>query len=246
MRELCEAGEKGEGGVSSIDLRCADIGAVIKTVAPESVALVVADPPWDYQNWTDAKQGAAAHYYDGLSMYHIAAHLAHTYDLAMPNAYMAVWCTFPKLAEWISHFNVFQRGGWEYITGAVWGKTNGLGIGFHVRGDAELVLLYKKGAPKPQATTSNLWLAPRIGHSEKPQKALRALLELATQPGDLVLDVYAGASASMARACRALGRDYVGAEIDPARHNEAMLRLSQQEMFGLHQEQALTPQAVGS
>lgn len=215
--------------MSSIDLRCEDIGAVLKTVEAGSVAFVHADPPWGYGMNTLRSEAWCA--YDSLSEIEIAAHLRAAYDKAQDNAYLVIWCTFPKLGEWMSTFNSFQRGGWEYVTGGAWGKINGLGVGVHFRGDAELVLLYRKGNPKPGGTAgSNLWLAPRIGHSEKPQKALRALLGLATHPGDLVLDVYAGASGSMAKACRSLGRDYLGAEIDPARHSAAMLALHQQEM----------------
>jgi DNA modification methylase len=42
--------------------------------------------------------------------------------------------------------------------------------------------------------------------------------------GCLVLDLYAGL-APMARACKATGRDYLGAEIDPERHRHAMAKL---------------------
>ena len=43
--------------------------------------------------------------------------------------------------------------------------------------------------------------------------------------GGRVLDLYAG-FAPMARACRIEGRQYVGAEIEPARHAEALCRLA--------------------
>jgi N6-adenosine-specific RNA methylase IME4 len=214
-----------------IDLRCEDVGLMLKSLPDECAPLITADPPWRYSDGgRDSARGVASNHYDGLPMEFISAHLGKTYRVAAQNAYLAVWCTFPMLHEWILHFNVFHREGWEYITGGAWGKTNGLGVGHHFRGDAEVVLLYKKGTPKPLATTSNLWLAPRIGHSEKPQRALRALVAMAVPQGGLVVDLYAGSSASMARACRALGRSYVGAELDPGRHAEAMQRMSQQEM----------------
>jgi len=52
----------------------------------------------------------------------------------------------------------------------------------------------------------------------------RAMLRQWTQPGDLVLDLYAG-MAPLARACRDEGRAYLGAEIDRDRWGEAMDRL---------------------
>lgn len=125
-------------------------------------------------------------------------------------------------------------GAWRPVTGGAWGKTNGLGVGFHTRGDAEPWLLYVKGSVRPQGHLSNLCLSPRVGHSEKAQGPLRDIVRNYSRPGDLVLDLYAGSSASLARACRATGRRYAGAEIDEARHAEALQRLrldEQADMF---------------
>jgi hypothetical protein len=240
-----------------ISLYRADVGELLASLPQWGlpVDFVHLDPPWQYRNFSDAMNGAAAGHYDGLPLEVVAEHMAATYDLAVADAYLACWVTFPKLVEWVisgaifqlrqgglgelgeisaaslmqlvfRHLAAYKIGGWEYITGGAWGKTNGLGIGFHMRGDSELLLLYKKGSPQPKATVSNFWPTPRIGHSEKPQRALRALISMATQPDGVVLDLYAGASASCARACRALGRRYIGAEIDPTRHAQALRRLS--------------------
>ena len=59
------------------------------------------------------------------------------------------------------------------------------------------------------------------GHSEKPIPWLRAWVRAWTEPGDLVLDLYAGLG-GMARACLLEGRRYVGAEIDVERHRRAV------------------------
>jgi N6-adenosine-specific RNA methylase IME4 len=233
--------------VSDIDLRCQDVQTMIAGLADGSAAAIHSDPPWSYgmglpANYGDdtglSLKGLARMQYDGLSEAAIAEHLASTYRVAAQNAYLFVWCTFPKLMEWAA----VKPGKWEYVTGAAWGKNRGLGVGKHFRGDAEILLVYKKGAPMPidgshtnlwltRETQGGLWLAPREGHSEKPQVALRALVEMAVPPSGLIVDCYAGQSASLARACRALGRRYIGAELDPARQARALLRLSQQEML---------------
>ena len=54
---------------------------------------------------------------------------------------------------------------------------------------------------------------------------MREWLRAWTDPGDLVVDVFAGL-APLARACLAEGRRYVGAEIDPVRHASALGRLA--------------------
>jgi hypothetical protein len=209
-----------------IDLRCQDVTAMLDSLPDGAAAFVHADPPWAYEQ--TAVRGNAADKYGGLTEAGIAPHLAAAWRVAAPDCYLAVWATLPKLAEWMT----CSVAPWQYVTGAAWGKINGLGVGYHFRGDAELLLLYKKGSPKPlDGSKSNLWLAPRTGHSEKPQLALRALVAMAAPVGGLVVDCYAGESASLARACRALDRAYVGAELDPIRHARALIRLSQQEMF---------------
>jgi hypothetical protein len=176
----------------------------------------------------------------------IAAHLVLTWRVAAPDSYLMVWATFPKLLEWAredailrsagGHTAKGQPLGWEYVSGGAWGKIGTLGVGYHFRGDTELLLLYKKGNPRPiGGSKSNLWLAERTPvHSEKPQRALEALVSMGAAPGDLVVDCYAGESASLALVCRRLKRRYVGGELDTARHALAMARLSQQEITWEH------------
>lgn len=218
-----------------IDLRCQDVTAMLASLPDGCAALIHGDPPWAYSGGlvnrhTHFKGKAVAHY-GGLDESTIAAHLVQAYRVAAEDAYLMVWCTFPKLLEWTREDATLRGAGWQYVSGGAWGKINSLGVGYHFRGDSELLLLYKKGNPKPiGGSKSNLWLAEKTGHSEKPQNALRALVRMGAPPDGLVVDCYAGASASLARACRALGRRYVGAELDPARHARALVRLSQQEM----------------
>lgn len=61
-------------------------------------------------------------------------------------------------------------------------------------------------------------------HSEKPIVWLRNMVRAWTEPGDLVVDLYAGLT-PLARACHLEGRRYIGAEIETDRHQEAMGRL---------------------
>ncbi len=215
-----------------IDLRCQDVAAMLESLPSESAALIHADPPWSYSDGSKSVlRGLAGTKYDGLSEAAIAEHLVAAYRVAAADSYLMMWATFPKLLEWARLDSVMLAGGWAYVSGAAWGKTNGLGVGYHFRGDSELLLLYKKGQPKPLGgSKSNLWLADRLEHSEKPQVALEALVRMGAAPGALVVDCYAGESASLALACRRLGRAYIGAELSPKRWRLAMARLSQQEM----------------
>tara|TARA_Y100001963_G_scaffold154922_1_gene244773 strand:+ start:72 stop:776 length:705 start_codon:yes stop_codon:yes gene_type:complete len=201
-----------------IDLRCCDVAELCPAVS--GAALVHADPPWTYRN--AGNRGNAADQYDLISMEQIADHLEQAFHSAAPDAYLLCWATFPLLAEWMPYL---ERTSWRYVTGGAWLKTGGLGIGYHLRGDAELLLVCAKGKPRPQQAISSAYAGPRAAHSEKPLAWLERLVCSFTEPGATVLDLYAGLG-PMARACFRTGRKYAGAEIDTDRHRAALSRLA--------------------
>lgn len=232
-----------------IDLYCEDASAFIERCRAAGVRspCLHVDPPWAFRGGKTRRGGAATHY-DGLPDGVIAGHLASLAAVATDNAYLFVWVTIPKLVEWLTCDPVMRAAGWSYISGAVWGKPNGLGVGWHFRGDAELLLVYKRGKMMPvDGSQSNLWIDPdfgplvadwadqqnnflladRLGHSEKPQAALLDIIHMATQPGDLVLELYAGEFASLPRACVTSGRAYAGCELDKDRHAASLHILAQ-------------------
>lgn len=104
-------------------------------------------------------------------------------------------------------------------------KLGGVGVGYHWRGQSEPIAIFTRGAcGRPNELLLNEYRSIPGDHSEKPLDWLRAMVRAWTQPGDLVVDLYAGL-APMARACLLEGRRYIGAEIDHKRHQEAMGRL---------------------
>src|SRR6185369_12432944 len=86
------------------------------------------------------------------------------------------------------------------------------------------------------------WWYGNVGHGHDPSSAtghpatfaerfaLDAVL-VWSNPADLVCDPYAG-SGTVARACRTLGRRFVGAERVPAYHAAAVTRCSDGPLFG--------------
>lgn len=179
--------------------------------------MVHADSPWLYTN--AGVEGAASGQYDLAGDAMIARHVAMLHACATADAYLLCWCTWPKLGEWMA---VSADGPWRYTTGGAWGKRGPtgdggrLGIGFHIRGDSEPLLIYTKGKPKAREAVSNLHNSHRAEHSEKPVGWLRDLVRAYSPPGGLVVDLYAG-RAPLGVACVLEGRRYVGVEIDPER-----------------------------
>lgn len=205
-----------------IDLRCCDVAEVLR--GARGARLIVADPPWRYDEKPGVANPEANGIYTGLDDATIAAHLDAAHDCAAPASRLAVWYTFPKAEEWRAAGMAGPRWG-APTTGGAWTKADHVGVGYHWRGWVEPVAVWTRGTTgRPSAWLGNGHVSPPTEHSEKPLEWLRAWVRAWTDPGDLVLDLYAGL-APLARACALEGRRYVGAEIDPERHALALVRL---------------------
>ena len=220
--------------IPDIDLRCCDVGALLADVS--GARLIVADPPWHYTNAPGHSADPQQHY-AVMDDARIGALLAAAYDSAAAGARLALWTTWPKLDAWWSVVADLRGAGrwrWRYVSGGAWTKVrnsggavaNG-GVGYHWRGRSEPVLVYVKGSPGCSRfdALANAHLSVPRQHSEKPAGWMSAWLDRWTDPGDLVVDLFAG-MAPLARSCLATGRRYVGAEIDPVRHRAALDRLA--------------------
>lgn len=205
----------------SIDLRCCDVREMLASV--RGARLVVADPPWTYSN--AGVCGNAEDEYQLIDEAGIVSILDLAFDSAGPDARLACWYTWPKDAEWTDAGGAGSRWG-RRVTGGAWTKIGTCGIGYHWRGFTEPVALFTKGSVgRCRSILVNGHVSPPSDHSEKPAAWMRQWIEAWTDPGDLVVDVFAGL-APLARACALTGRRYVGAEIDPDRHAMALTRLA--------------------
>jgi hypothetical protein len=227
---------------AGIDLRCCDVAEVLAEVT--GATLVVADPPWVYgQRISGSGKGADDHY-ECLAMADILGHLRLALACCGPSARCVVWTTHSQMPEFLSHAvradDVTTLGGWRWVTGGTWAKVGAdgakggrgaPGIGYHaLSSESEPWLLLAGPGPHRRANVSGCRVIPRHRgrgeeHSEKPVEYQREMIRGWTEPGDLVLDLYAGLG-SVARACKAEGRRYIGAEIDPARHERALAKLA--------------------
>lgn len=141
--------------------------------------VIVADPNWGYQNWTDKAHGAAKAHYPGASSDDIAR--VPVASWSAEDCVLALWATLPKLTEALS---VLTRWGFEYVTAIPWVKTVpstgrvARGVGFWSMGCAELLLIGRRGNPRsllPRSETplgllvdEGVFYAPRRKHSQKP------------------------------------------------------------------------------
>jgi N6-adenosine-specific RNA methylase IME4 len=86
---------------------------------PGPFSVILADPPWEYQNWSDAKNGASVSAYSVLRTEDVAA--LPVADVAGENCALCLWATFPKLKEALQ---VMESWGFRYVGNLfAWTKT---------------------------------------------------------------------------------------------------------------------------
>lgn len=215
-----------------IDLRCCSVDSMLDDLDAQTggrwggAGLVHADPPWVYEN--AGTRGNASDEYDLLDIPAIVRHLARAGLAAGTDSRLACWVTGPMLVPFVwACRDLGAAWPWEPLGAGAWGKLGQLGVGYHWRGDSEILTLWRRGKPPTlDRSLSNLHTSKRDQHSAKPIGWLRHMLRAWTEPASsgpagTVLELYAGLG-SMARACAAEGRAYVGAEIDPERHASAL------------------------
>jgi N6-adenosine-specific RNA methylase IME4 len=132
--------------------------------------VIIADPPWPYQQFSDRKQGAARAAYDLMTMDELCAMPVR--KLAEDSCVLFLWGTWPKVPEAVK---LMAAWGFEHVTGFPWVKTskNGAvryGVGFWVAGCSEYVLIGRVGdasPPRPDLKYLGL-MSPSFNHSRKP------------------------------------------------------------------------------
>jgi len=109
--------------------------------------LLLADPPWRYQNFTDKKNGAAIANFKTQSNTIMCSWPVH--KLAAKDSLIFLWATLPKLPQALK---VLKAWGFEFVTVPfVWNKLNesdrlpSMGVGFWTRNTVEIVILGRRG-----------------------------------------------------------------------------------------------------
>jgi N6-adenosine-specific RNA methylase IME4 len=129
-------------------------------------AVLYADPPWRYENPPmGGSNRSIENHYPTMDLEEICA--LPVAQLAHENAVLFLWATSPKLYECMKVLDAWD---FVYRTDMVWVKDK-IGMGYHVRGQHESILIAKRGELPPPAVDdrpSSVVQAPRLEHSAKP------------------------------------------------------------------------------
>jgi len=139
----------------------------IAALPDKKYAVILADPEWDYQTWSEkGKDRAAANHYTVSPTPVIKSRDVN--KIAADDAVLFLWAIIPMLPQALE---VMTAWGFTYVSHICWGK-NKFGTGYWVRGQHELLLIGTRGdipAPEQGKQSSSLVHAKVGKHSEKPK-----------------------------------------------------------------------------
>lgn len=140
---------------------------------PHCYDLIMADPPWSFDNWSQAGESKnAKSHYNCMNIQDIMD--LPVMDLASENCLLWLWATNPMLPQGL---DTLKGWGFEFSTAGTWVKStrNGkrhFGTGYVFRSANEPILIGKRGAPKLTAKNIRSTIEGKVReHSRKPDEA---------------------------------------------------------------------------
>lgn len=235
-----------------------DCLAGMATLADRSVDHVIADPPYEAEAHTKGRRVKRAGWCEALPLDFAAITSADRIAVAREMARLArrwivVFCQAEAVQAWRE---ALESGGAVYKRACVWVKPDGQpqltgdrpGMGYesivvaHAPGRSRWNGGGRVGVYVENKNRSDL---ARTGHpTQKPLALMEALVRDFTDPGELILDPFAG-SGTTGVACIRNGRRFIGWEQDAKYHALATKRLSEtREQGGLFEPRVKAKQAV--
>lgn len=224
-----------------------DCRDVLPTLETDSVRLLFTDPPYGHGNHVDdlnarlnehrGIQGRPIANDQGDDMRRVVSDML---DLALPLLKDDCCCCCcccggggpsPTFA-WVA--NRLDSDGYQFFHSVIWDKVNP-GLGWRYRRQHEMVMVAHKRGGKlawrdDELAVPNIITAfpgrKRLHPNEKPAGLVAKFIDAHTNPGDLVLDPFAGSGTTLAVA-RSMGRRAIGIEVDETYCKIAANRLSQ-------------------
>lgn len=148
------------------------LGAMQCSLPDIKAGVILEDFEWHFETRSEAgmDRHAANHYvtaHDALTPEDIVARTAERFAVAARDCVNFMWATNPHLSIALQ---VMALRGFDYKSNYCWGKDK-IGSGYWNREKHELLLIGVKGhipCPAPGTQWESLVIAPRAGHSEKP------------------------------------------------------------------------------
>lgn len=219
-------------------VRVSDAFELLRSLAPESVDLIVTDPPYESLQIHRARGTTTrltTNWFATVPDARLPELLREVYRVLRPDRHFYLFCDevtadVIKQQQGVGGARLPNGGrrcscGFVYWKEIVWAKTtlDGTrirgGTGYHYRAASERILFFEKGKRALQDLgIPDVLMAARAGvpgPAVKPGALVRTLIAQSTAPGDLVVDPFCGSGVTGVEA-RALGRRFLLGDIDLA------------------------------
>ncbi len=213
-----------------MELASADALLWLRSLPDGYANLLVTDPPWDSLEEHRARGTTTRltnEWFETQTITYIREVLLEAYRVAAKGTHMYV------IADYISAFRLQPQdlAPWHFWKALVWDKDK-IGMGYHYRAKYEMVLLLEKGKSKrqlhhrgvPDVLCCPSLKGKRFYPTEKPVELLELFVLQSSDPGEMVIDPFAG-SGSTGVAALGLGRRFAGTDVSSKSHAYAEPRL---------------------
>jgi site-specific DNA-methyltransferase (adenine-specific) len=198
-----------------------DAVAWLRTLASESIDLVITDPPYESLEkhraigTTTRLKHSKASSNDWFAIFPNARFeelFREVHRVLKRNAHFYLYCD-PETAFVAKPIG--EQVGFKFWKPLVWDKRQ-IGMGYHYRARYEFVLFFEKGKRKlNNLGTADIIEAPRVrdGYpAEKPPEVSQVLITQSSLPGELVIDPFMGSGSVLVGAARE-GRHCMGNDL---------------------------------
>lgn len=226
--------------MSQIQLLNKDCIEGMKTLADNSIDLIVTDPPYPTTARGNAgnsggmlqkkinRQGRVFTH----NNINVSEYAGEFYRILKEQTHCYVMTNHVNLYKMLT---AFQDAGFKFTKCLIWDKGNKI-MGQYYMSQFEYILFFRKGKAKKinNCGTSDILSIPNkknksadgknLHDTEKPVELMKILIENSSNVGNLVLDPFVGIGAS-AIACVESGRNFIGYELDSEYYNVALQRV---------------------
>lgn len=212
--------------VDETTLMCGDMLEIAPRMDEGCIDLIVTDPPWGSEQ--EKSETVVVEYDDSVDSMMLVVEQAYKemYRTLKDGGHMFVFFGI-QFMDW--HIDKLTKAGFEVdALPGIWNKLRpgGMTSPYRESNEYETYLHCWKGDPLPLRTkVGNCQDFPRatkrIHSAEKPIELYEHFIKNASEPGDFVVDFFAG-SGNVIKAALKLKREAWGCELDPVNHQKAV------------------------
>nr|ACD75435.1 AMDV4_6 [uncultured virus] len=198
----------------------------LREMESESIDCIITDPPWPYNSYNQFPNRNLT--YNTVSNEYLEETFKELYRILKKGKHAYVFTTNLRLGKDIT---TLEKCGFRYNQTLIL-LANGIKLGYGYRHTyLPILFLDKEGTSVTNLhDVSNVLGPSNFNVLSKPVEIIDTFLRQSTKEGDIVFDPFMG-SGSTAIACKRIGRNYLGFEIDKERFETTNIRIERTHVF---------------